>query len=270
MFDLDEYFRRIGYEGSRIPTLETLSALHARHTEAIAFENLNAMMGQPVLLDLPSVTQKLVRSGRGGWCFEQNLLFGTALRALGFKVTDLGARVLWGVEEEAITRRSHMVLRVDLDGEPFIADVGFGGQTLTGPIRLQADVEQATPHEPFRFVRVDENFKLQSLVGGAWKSLYRFDLQPQLAVDYDVINYYLFTNPTSHFRLMLRVARALPGLRHALLDNQFSTHYVNGVTQKRMLTSVAEVRDALTDVFGLTLPPGPDLDRAIVRVCRFS
>ncbi|HVY80663.1 MAG TPA: arylamine N-acetyltransferase [Steroidobacteraceae bacterium] len=270
MFDLDAYLRRIAYDGPRAPTLDVLRALHARHTQAITFENLNALMGLPVPIDVDAVQEKIVRGGRGGWCFEQNLLFGLALRACGFTVTDLAARVLWGLDEEAVTRRSHMVLRVMVDGEPFIADVGFGGQTLTGPIRLLFDVAQSTPHEDFRFVRARaDEYKLQAFIGGQWRSLYRFDLQPQFPVDYEVISHFLSTHPASQFRTTLRVARALPGLRHGLLNNQLSTHYVGGGTEKRTLTSVAEVRGVLTDLFGLTLPAGPDLDRAIARVCNF-
>ena len=269
MFDLDAYLQRIGYDGPRTPTLETLRALHARHTESITFENLNPMMGWPVPIDIDSVQQKIVRGGRGGWCFEQNLLFSQALRALGFAVTDLAARVLWGGDEQAITRRSHMVLHVGVNGEPYIADVGFGGQTLTAPLRLQLDVAQSTPHEDFRVVRAGDDYKVQTFIGDSWKSLYRFDLQPQFPTDYDVISYYLSTHPASPFRSTLRVARALPGLRHGLANNHFSTHYLNGVTEKRVLTSVPEVRAVLADVFGLTLPTGPDLDGAIARVCNF-
>ena len=269
VLDLDAYLRRIGYDGARVPTFETLRAVQLCHTQSITFENLNALMGWPVPVDLPTVQEKILRRGRGGWCFEQNLLFGHALRAIGFTVTDLAARVLWGSDEQVVTRRSHMALRVMVNGEPFIADVGFGGQTLTGPVRLQLDVAQATPHEDFRLVAAGDELKLQSLVGGTWRSLYRFDLQPQFAVDYEVISYFLATHPSSQFRTTLRVARALPGLRHGLLNEQLATHYLNGVTEKRTLTSVAEVRDVLADLFGLTLPPGPDLDPAIARVCYF-
>jgi N-hydroxyarylamine O-acetyltransferase len=269
VFDLSAYLQRIGYDGPRTPTLETLRALQARHTASITFENLNPMMGWPVPIDIDSVQEKIVHGGRGGWCFEQNLLFSQALRAIGFTVTDLAARVLWGGEEDAITRRSHMLLYVSLHGEPYIADVGFGGQTLTGPIRLQLDVTQSTPHEDFRLVRVGDDFKLQTHIGDSWRSLYRFDLQPQFPADYDVINYYLSTHPTSPFRTSLRVARTLPGLRRGLVNNQLSLHYLNGATEKRLLVDVAEIRGVLSEVFGLPLPAGPDLDRAIARVCNF-
>jgi N-hydroxyarylamine O-acetyltransferase len=269
MFDLDAYLRRVGYDGPRVATLDALRALHAHHTQSIAFENLNALMGWPSSVEVDAVQEKIVRGGRGGWCFEQNLLFSQALRAFGFAVTELTARVIWGIDEEAITRRSHMVLRVMVDGEPYIADVGFGGQTLTGPIRLQLDIAQSTPHEDYRLVRVADDFKLQSFVGGTWRSLYRFDLQPQFAIDYEVASHFLTTHPSSHFRTMLRVARSLPGLRHGLQNNQLATHHLSGVTEKRTLTSVAEIRDVLTDLFGLTLPPRPDLDPAIARACDF-
>jgi len=84
MMDLDAYFRRIGYSGSRAPTLETLAALHALHPTAIPFENLDTLRGAPVRLDLDSLERKLVRQRRGGYCFEQNLLLRTCSPRSGF------------------------------------------------------------------------------------------------------------------------------------------------------------------------------------------
>ena len=68
-------------------------------------------------------------------------------------MTGLAARVLWNMPDGVVTPRSHMLLLIDLDDDAFVADVGFGGLTLTGPLRLQPNVEQATPHEPFRLMR---------------------------------------------------------------------------------------------------------------------
>lgn len=269
MFDLDAYLARIGYSGDRSPTLDTLRAIHARHVETITFENLNPLAGLPVLLDIDSVQQKLVKGGRGGYCFEQNLLLSEALRAMGFSVTELAARVLWSAPEDSMPPRTHMLLQVRVDGEPYLADVGFGGQTLTGPLRFVPDVEQETPHEPFRIVRVGDDFKVQSKVGKNWKSLYRFDLQPQFPSDFFVANHYLCTYEESPFRTALRVARPAPGKRYGLANNYLSIHTLNGPTEKRVLKSVQEVRETLEQVFGLTLPPGPELNAALERVCRF-
>ena len=268
--DLEAYFARVGFTGARTPTLETLRGLHLAHAQSIAFENLNPLLGWRVSLDLPSIEEKLVRSRRGGYCFEQNALLAHALRGLGFSVTGLAARVLLNAPEDAIRPRGHMLLKVDIDGEPHIADVGFGGLTLTGPLRLATDVEQATPHEPFRIVAVESDFKLQAFVGGAWKSLYRFDLQPQHEPDYEVSNYFMSTHPTSHFRSVIVAARPVPGGRYALSNNQLTVHRLDRPSERRMLASVREVREALETLFGLSLPQTAELDPALARACAFS
>ncbi|MGC2223788.1 MAG: arylamine N-acetyltransferase [Methylocella sp.] len=99
--------------GGRTPTLETLETVIARHTETIPFENLNPLLRWPVRLDPASLEEKMVRGGRGGYCFEQNLLLKNVLNALGYRVTGLAPRVLWNAPEGAITPRGHMLLRVD-------------------------------------------------------------------------------------------------------------------------------------------------------------
>lgn len=264
--DLDAYLARIGHTGPRAPTLDVLSAIQARHVEAIAFENLNPLFGWPVPIDLPSLEQKLVQGRRGGYCFEQNALFAHALRALGFRVTGLSARVLWGQPEDAITPRTHMLLRIDLDGRAYLADVGFGGQTLTGPLRLEPGVEQATPHEPYRLVQAGDSFTMQSLVGGAWRTLYRFTLEEHFPPDYEVANYYVSTHPSSLFRQTLRVARAAPDRRYALLNRDLAVHHLGGPTERRTLESAAELRRTLEEIFLLNVPPGPELDAAFERL----
>ena len=138
--DLDAYCARIGYSGDRAPTLTTLRALHLAHAQTIPFENLNPLLGLPTPLDPASLMRKLVHDRRGGYCFEQNLLFSHALKAIGFSIVQLTARVIWNQPDGAETMRSHMLLKVDLPEGPHIADVGFGGLTLTSPLELKADL----------------------------------------------------------------------------------------------------------------------------------
>lgn len=264
--DLDRYFHRIGYQGERAPTLAVLQALQQRHAEAIAFENLNPLLGWAVALDLASLQRKLVVEGRGGYCFEHNLLFAHALTALGFSVTQLAARVLWNATNDAITPRSHMLLRIDLDDTPYIVDVGFGGLTQTRPLRMTAGVEQATTHEPFRLLETDGDFVVQAKLGDAWKPLYRFDLQPQHLADYQIINWYLANHPQSHFVTGLIAARPAPGRRYALRNNELAVHTLNGSTERRVLRDVAQLRAVLEEHFLLTLPDTPALDAALVKL----
>jgi len=253
-FDLDAYLARIGYAGPRDASLDTLKTLHFLHPQAIPFENLNPLTGARVALDVPAIVDKVIAHRRGGYCFEHNLLFMHALKALGFEVGGLAARVLWGQSEDAITARSHMLLRVELDGRTYIADVGFGGLTLTAPLLLEPGREQATPHEPFRIAEAGDHFRLQAAIGGDWRSLYRFDLQPQYEVDYSVINYFLSTSPTSHFLASVIAARAAPDRRYALRGNRLSIHHLGGRTEQTEIATAAELADTLQGQLGIIIP----------------
>ncbi len=102
-FDQDGWLARIGYKGSREPTLETLKALVAAHSSSIAYESIDVLLDRPAKLDLPSLQEKMIVGRRGGYCFEQNMLFRGALRSLGYKVMSLQARVVRGLDIEAAT-----------------------------------------------------------------------------------------------------------------------------------------------------------------------
>lgn len=257
--DLDAYLARIGYSGPRDTTLETLRALHRLHPRAIAFENLDPLFGRlPVWLDTAALMDKLVRSRRGGYCFEQNLLFGHMLSSLGFPVSGLAARVLWNQPHDAMTPRSHMLLKVRADGSDYIADVGFGALTLTAPLRLTAGLEQETPHECCRLVEHDGLFRLDARIGDAWKPVYHFDLQEQVRGDYEITSYYLSSHPDSHFRKTLIAARPFDEGRHALLGNRLTTHRLDGSSERRLLGSASELRDVLTSLFLIDVPDGHD------------
>jgi N-hydroxyarylamine O-acetyltransferase len=251
--DLGAYLQRIGWSGPLAPDRASLQRLAAQHAAAIPFENLSPLLGRPVPLDLASLQAKLVAAGRGGYCFEHNTLFAEVLRRVGFTVSTLAARVLWNRPEDAITPRSHMLLRVDLPEGPWIADVGFGGLTLTGTLALQAGIEQSTPHERFRLVEHHGGWRMQALLHGEWRSLYRFDLQPQHAIDHEVANWYVAANPASHFMHHLMAARALPGRRLALMDRDFAVHALHGQTARRVLGGADEIMDVLQHEFGIAL-----------------
>jgi N-hydroxyarylamine O-acetyltransferase len=265
--DLHAYLERVGLRQPVAPDLATLRAITAAHTAAIPFENLDPFLGISPSLDIASVQRKLVRDGRGGYCFEQNRLLSDALRAIGFKVTDLAARVLWGQPEDAITARTHMLLRVEADGKSWLADVGFGGNTPTGPLEFAPDVEQPTPHETFRLIhRDDTDWRVQVLADGDWMTLYRFDLQPQFPADYRVSNWWTSTYPESHFVTGLTAARAPAGRRLTLRNRQFTERSIGGATTKRTLATTAEIRAVLQDEFLIRLSENPKLDGMLDRL----
>ncbi|TGQ50888.1 arylamine N-acetyltransferase [Mesorhizobium sp. M1C.F.Ca.ET.193.01.1.1] len=253
-FDIDAYFDRIGYRGPTDASLATLKALHRQHPQAIPFENIDALMGVSVGLDRASLQDKIFSQGRGGYCFEHNLIFMHALEAMGFNVSGLAARVLWGQPEDAVTARSHMLLRIELDGRTYIADVGFGGLTLTAPLLLEPDLEQQTPHEAFRIVGASDHFHLQADIGGDWRTLYRFDMQRAYEVDYQVSSHFLSTHPSSHFLSSLVAARALPDRRYALRDNRLSIHHLGGRSEQREIASATELAVVLANELAIVIP----------------
>ena len=258
-FDVDAYFGRIGYDGQPAATLACLREIHARHPATIPFENLSPLLGIPVELDISALQRKLISEMRGGYCYEHNLLLKAALESIGFQVTGLAARVVWNRTDDAITSRSHMLLLVMIEEAAYIADVGFGGQTLTAPLRFELDIEQETPHEPFRFIRMENDLVLQSKIRDTWKSLYRFDLQPQHLIDYELTSWYLSHHPHSRFVTHLVAARTAAQRRYGLLDNQFSIHELGGETTRRRLASSGELREVLEKVFTIRLPEHPAL-----------
>ncbi len=193
-FRLVNYLARIGFGGTVEPNLATLSAIHAAHVDAIPFEGFDPLLRRPVNLDLASVQEKLVDSRRGGYCFEQNVLFKAALEAIGFKVTGLSGRVRWmSPPDSPLGPREHMMLKVDLPDGPYLADVGFGACVLNSPLQFKTDAEQRTAMGTYRLSEADGLFSLSAKQPAGWRVMYVFDLEPQIQSDYELGNWYTST-----------------------------------------------------------------------------
>jgi len=254
--NLDNYFARIGYAGPRAPALEVLQAIHRLHPRAIPFENLNPLTRRAVKLDLESVETKLVDDHRGGYCFEQNTLLANVLQELGFRVTPLIGRVLWGREPDAVTPRTHMVLRIDLDNEAWIADVGLGSVTLTSPLRLSPGLAQRTDLGIFRLADASRDALYLEVQARdeSWSRAYRFDLHPVEWIDYETSNWYTSTSPEAIFASNLIVCRVLSGTRLTLLNDQVNERAADGsLIGEQRLASADELAACLRERFGLNV-----------------
>ena len=240
--------------------MSTLELIHALHPAAIAFENLNPLLGLPVGLDLPGIEKKLLQERRGGYCYEHNTLLMAVLRELDFTVRGLAARVVYGDPTGAERPPTHMLLAVDIGGTTYIADVGFGGSTPTAPLKLRPDLEQATPHETYRLLGGNPDWTLEIRMGDAWKPLYVFTAAEVSQEAYAASNQQVSTSPDSPFTRELRVALSPSGRRLALWNNRFSIHAEGGPSETRLLTSVAEMREVLANDFGIQLPSSELLD----------
>ena len=261
--NLDAYLKRINYAGSIAPTLETLQMLHRLHPAAIPFENLDPLMERPVRLQLSDIEQKLLNEHRGGYCFEHNLLFKAVLESMDFKVTPLAAAVLWGSEPGVEPTLDHMVLVVDVGGVPYLADVGFGGQVMTSPLRLRADIEQAASTDKYRLAGGHPKWQLDTEVKGEWRPMYEFTLTPRTLDDYIGMN----DGTMGRFRDDLIAARVDGPKRLALYNARLNIHE-NGETTTRMLGTVLEIREVLSTTFGIQLPESDKLEAALEKALR--
>jgi arylamine N-acetyltransferase len=253
--DVAAYFDRIGYQGPAEPTVETVQALVAAHNRSIPFENLDPVMGIPVAdLSAGALTDKLVHRRRGGYCYEQNGLMGYVLEELGFGVERLAGRVVWLNPDGPLPAQTHHVLSVtapDVDGR-LLVDVGFGGQTLTSPIRLEAGPVQQTRHEPYRIRERGDGHQLEAEVRGEWQPLYMFTTRPQPRIDLEVGSWYVSTHPDSFFVTGVTAALVTDDARWNLRGRNLAIHRA-GETEKIRFDTAAEVLDALTDRFGIDL-----------------
>jgi N-hydroxyarylamine O-acetyltransferase len=251
--DLDAYLARAGYAGARRPAPAVLEALHLAHATHIPFENLDIQLGRPIRLDLDSLQAKLVRGRRGGYCFEQNTLFAAALEQIGFAVTCLAARVRLGTTR--LLPRTHMLLKVDVEGKAWLADVGFGGQGLLHPLPLVAGQVVRQYAWSYRLTHDDGLWVLQYLDGGAWQDAYAFTLEPQFAVDFEMANHYTSTHPASRFVQTLTAQLPTPEARYLLRDRELTVLRGDQVSS-RTIPDEEELLRLLSGTFGLHFAPG--------------
>lgn len=251
--DLEAYLERIGYSGSLQPLLVVLEAIHLAHATHIPFENLDILLQRPISLDLARLQAKLVAERRGGYCFEQNLLFSAVLQRLGFAVTQLAARVIY--PSGRMLPRTHIVLLVDVEGATWLADVGFGLEGLLLPVPFGGGREARQFGWTYRVVEANGEWTLQSLRNGSWRNLYTFLVAPQLAVDFEPANHYTATHPDSRFVRTLTVQLPTPEVRYRLRNRELLLDR-GGTVTRRMLADDDELLAVLAETFGLRFPAG--------------
>ncbi|CAI5646110.1 unnamed protein product [Oreochromis niloticus] len=161
--DLDEYFKRIGFYASCDKLdLATLKLIHRQHVMSIPFENLSIHCGERITMDLEVIFNKVVRSSRGGWCLENNSLFGWVLRQMGFNTTTLSSRVFNSFLNDFGPLDSHLINKVNIDGKAYITDVSFGvSSQVREPLELISGKEQPQAAGVFRLIDKGEMWVLE-------------------------------------------------------------------------------------------------------------
>jgi len=247
--DRQAYLARIDYQGTLEPSLDTLFALHRAHVLTVPFENLNIHLGQPVSLDPDDLFRKIVHRRRGGYCFELNGLFALLLEDLGFPVTRLAARVLYGAEGDR--PRSHQVLLVAIGAEPWLVDVGFGGNGLLEPFLVRVGNSQVQGGDRFALSQDQRGeYLLQCEIHRAWEKLYSFTFDACLPVDYTFANYYHSHSPESLFARKRICTMPTPDGRKTFTDMVLKIRS-GGKTQKIHPRDMEEYRSLIKYHFNL-------------------
>jgi arylamine N-acetyltransferase len=97
---LSRYLEYIGYRQDARQQVSSdplgcLTAIQRHHMARVPFESLSLHYSRYRLLSLDpeDLFNKIVGTGRGGYCMEVNTFFATILRTLGFTLFSVGGRV---------------------------------------------------------------------------------------------------------------------------------------------------------------------------------
>lgn len=256
--DLDGYLARIGFDGERAPTVDTLRKLVRAHTTSIPFENLEILLDRPILLDLESLQNKLIRQRRGGYCYEHVGVFAAALERLGFGITALSARVTMGADE-GLRPATHALLRVttDDDDRVWLCDVGFGSGPLE-PFELSMETTDFTAGEwKFRLEytrgELDSDLWVLHQFGkDGWISRYTFATTPQYRIDFAVGNHFVSTSPRSPFTTRPYAQHFGPDIHLTVDGTTLITERPDGTSETRLIEA-SELPKILSEEFAIDL-----------------
>ena len=204
LLDHEGYLRRVGLV-AQPPSREALAELLRAHRLTFTFDNIDVLLRQHPGVSLEAIQEKFIGRGRGGYCFEHATLFAAVLDRSGYDVSVQLGRV--GNRQRA--SRTHMVVFVDLDGEPLMTDPGFGF-TFPEPLPLVDGVEQEQAGARYRLARADDGpcpaWALSRLRADGWQVQHTTDMLPVRPVDVEMGH--LFTNdrPETHFRRRLIIS----------------------------------------------------------------
>ncbi len=227
--DLDAYLERIGHARME-PSVGSLHSLHRAHVLAIPFENIDVIFGTHPGLGLDAIQAKLVGRQRGGYCYEHTLLFGAALERLGFEAVRRVARV----QPHKAGPRTHALLKVGVDGQEFLADVGFGaGQLYPTPLKDGVVVDQAGWDH--RLTLDGDVWTLSKQTADGWIPQHASNDEPVRPIDYDVYHHYISTHPNSPFTGRPVVMRVADGVVRRLIGDTLTVEYADGRTTERVV-----------------------------------
>jgi N-hydroxyarylamine O-acetyltransferase len=259
---LEAYLHRLAYRGPRNADLATLTALHQAHLQKIAFENLDISLGNKLDLSTDALLDKLLRQGRGGFCYELNQAFALLLETLGFGVSRLSARVHNG--KDYGPDFDHMLLLVHVNGQDYLADVGFG-ECFRTPLQLGGEGVHELGLQYYLLADGDAHYVLmQAKDASVGHAQYRFSLQEHAISDFFAMCEYQQTSPLSHFTQKSICSIATLAGRVSMSNNKCIITDGDG-RHVHTIHDEDEYRALLLKYFGMKLAGDVDVGRLLVR-----
>lgn len=248
-FPLDEYHARIGVSAGAGPTVERLEELQSAQLCSIPYENFDILLGRGINLSPDHLIDKLVRSPRGGYCFELNGLFLAALEAEGFEARRYLGRVHVTGEP---TGRGHQLALVTISGREWLVDVGSARYSPRIPMPFEHDVETLHDGQPFRLVAHELGHMVQLQDKEDWIDVYSFDLAPVIDADIAFGNHFTSTHPSSVF-MSNRIAVLFHPDGETVIFNDTCAVRRDGETINQEMPDDETYLDILKDRLGIEL-----------------
>jgi N-hydroxyarylamine O-acetyltransferase len=250
VFPLEEFLQRINLQSSLTNNVDSLELIHRHMVYSIPFECFDIHLGRGINLSPAVVDNKLIRNARGGYCFELNGLLRRALTFVGFNARSLLARV--HVRGEHLGR-THELLLVEIQGQQWLADVGFGGGTLRSPLALQLDAEVTSDGCTWRLKEHRLGIILQKTIDQQdWQDIYSFDLNPVDQADIDIANFFM-ANSAASFMVTNRVAVLPSPDGEARLLNYHCEITNKGTVEQNSFADDESYLNSLDQVFGIKI-----------------
>ena len=256
MFDnskIEKYLLKIGYQGDRRVSRDTLRELQSLHLQHIPYENLDILNGRLLSLEPDDLYNKMILHRRGGYCFELNGLYKELLASMGYQVTQYAGRYL---NKPGLGRlRKHRVLVVDIDATRFITDVGYRSEQPRCPLELKTDVVQTDGVSDYK-LRMDPFYGwviMQKEEGKEWRDIYAFTEEPQLDMDFIMPSFYCERHPDSPFVDTLKLSIFTPDSNICLVDDRYYIYRGARIIESRILSD-DDARYILLKDFNIDVP----------------
>jgi N-hydroxyarylamine O-acetyltransferase len=248
--ELSNYLSRLNIGDAESPSLEFLKILQKLHLLNIPFENLDIHYGKSIELDINKIYHKIVLSNRGGFCYELNSLFFVLLKTLGFDTKLISARVYnsneYGFEFD------HMCILVNIEGNEFLSDVGFG-EFAFHPLRLVLDEHQFDERGVFYLDKYDKVYlRVNKIDINKTIPQYIFQYSPRELNDFRHMCIYHQTSSKSHFTQNKVVTLPTKNGRITLNSDKLKiTHNEKSVETK--ITDNQQFKEYLMNYFNIDL-----------------